>query len=147
MGTECMRRSCCGLPAAVATAHQSRLASQMDSASVPNTPRICFPHESLHSWWTFAERMKLDSLEAAIEAREAAMEARVAALEQQLAAREAALEARIAALERQQAGGQAAPEGAPGDVQQQQQPVLQASLESKHQHEVVQAACSSQAGP
>jgi len=56
--------------------------------------------------------MKLDSLEAAIEAREAATEARVAALEQQFAAKEAALEARIAALESRLAGGQAAPKGA-----------------------------------
>ncbi|PRW39392.1 E3 ubiquitin- ligase HERC2 isoform A [Chlorella sorokiniana] len=113
---------------------------------------------ALTLWWTFAERMKLDSLEAAIESREAAMEARVAALEQQQAAREAALQARIAALEGRLAGGQAAAaaaaaeaaqQGAQQGVQRGQQAGLQAPLGSEHLEEraMVQSTCGSRAAP
>lgn len=86
--------------------------------------------------------MKLDSLEAAIEARETAMEARVAALEQQLAAREAALAARIAALESQAAaGGQAASQPAVMRGAQLWGP------QQGQQAEAVQSACGSREGP
>ncbi|KAI8476620.1 MAG: hypothetical protein J3K34DRAFT_400976, partial [Monoraphidium minutum] len=65
-------------------------------------------------WWTFAERAKLDAIEAAISAREAAVEARVEALEAQLAEKEAALSGRVEALECQLAAREVAQEAARG---------------------------------